>query len=142
MASKRSLNASRAFDHIKTAFRVCVATPAVKTFKASRSVHSLLSQMYDEWNPKRLNFTRRQRVAIVFLLEIMYWAVCIGAVYAIIALLSLNVSGVLSVVYAIIVMAIFLSFVAIVVWIYSTYGLKIGTIALVILIIIAAVLLN
>ena len=142
MASKRSLNASKALDHIKTAFRVCVATPAVKTFKASRSVHGLLSQMYDEWHPKRLNFTRRQRVAVVFLLEIMYWAVCIGAVYAIIALLSLNVSGVLSVVYAIIVTAIFLSFVAIVVWIYSTYGLKIGTIALVILIIIAAVLLN
>ena len=142
MASKRSLNASRAFDHIKTAFRVCVATPAVKTFKASRSVHGLLSQMYDEWHPKRLNFTRRQRVAVVFLLEIMYWAVCVGAVYAIIALVSLNVSGVLSVVYAILVTAIILSFVAIAVWIYSTYGLKIGTIALIILIIIAAVLLN
>ena len=142
MASKRSLNASRAFDHIKTAFRVCVATPAVKTFKASRSVHGLLSQMYDEWHPKRLNFTRRQRVAVVFLLEIMYWAVCVGAVYAIIALVSLNVSGVLSVVYAILATAIILSFVAIAVWIYSTYGLKIGTIALIILIIIAAVLLN
>ena len=142
MASKRSLNASRAFAHIKTAFRVCVATPAVKAFKASRSTHGLLSQMYDEWHPKRLNFTRRQRIAVVFLLEIMYWAVCIGVVLAIVALITLNVSGVMSVVYAIIATAVFLSFAAIVVWTYSTYGIKIGSIALIILIIIAAVLLT
>ena len=98
--------------------------------------------MYDEWHPKRMNFTRRQRVAVVFMLEIMYWAICIGAVYAIIELITLDVSGILSVVYAILATAIILSFVAIVVWIYSTYGIKIGTIALIILIIIAAVLLN
>ena len=142
MASKRSINLSTAFDHIKTAFRVCVTTPAVKTFKASKRVHGLLLQMYDEWHPKRLDLTRRQRVVVVFLLEIMYWAVCVGAVYAIIKLITLDVSGVLSVVYAILATAIILSFVAIVVWTYSTYGFKIGTIALIILIIIAAVLLN
>ena len=140
MTSRLSFNPSKTFEFVKTAFRVCVVTPTVKTYKSLRDVHGLLSQMYNNWYPGRLNFTRWQRVTVVFLLEVMFWAICIGIVLAVISLITLNISGLVSVFSALLVIAFILLFVAIILWIYSAFGFKMGSIALVVLIIVLAII--
>ena len=138
MTTEQPSKSSKIADFIKTAFQVVIATPFHWLVATAKKTRVWLSYMYAYWHPPRLK--PWQKTGIVFMLEIVYWAVVMAIILAVIALLTFNPMGAFSALAALILVLIVVVAVAVVVGVYSTYGAIGGTIALFALIIILAII--